>query len=193
MLRDGEADTALVFDALGETPADLGGLAQQVLFHEPFLVALPRTHPLANADVVPLRQLRDERWIVGTATKARGAIERACLAAGFTPQVAAAADDQPTIQALVAGAVGVTLIPVMVAPHARPDVVLRATRPKGISRRVSVITLDVNPRTPAVDAFIEQLMSVATRATGAATQWLAANSALVERGRARSSQRPRPG
>jgi DNA-binding transcriptional LysR family regulator len=165
MLRDGEADLALVFDTPDDR-ADTHGLATQLLLEERFLAALPRSHPLAAQPTVSLRRLRDEGWIVGTAADRPGAIERACLSAGFTPRIVAALDDQPAIQALVASGLGVTLIPQLAAARPRPDIVLRPIRPAGIIRRISVVTLDVTPRAASIVALIDELAFVAETTRG---------------------------
>src|SRR6266511_2860886 len=113
LLRDGNIDVAVVFSA-GDETTDARTLARHDLFEEEFFVALPRSHALAARPAVSLKQLSDEGSLVGTAPRP-GAIEAACLAAGFAPRIVATADDQPTIQALVASGVAVTFIPALAA------------------------------------------------------------------------------
>jgi DNA-binding transcriptional LysR family regulator len=162
MLRGRDADLALVFDLTGDEPDDMGGLASRALIEEQFLLALPRRHRLASQARVSLRRLRNEGWIVGTATDTPGAIARACLADGFAPRIVAAVDDQPTIQALVAAGVGVTLIPQLAAARVRNDLVLRPLQDEGLTRRIWAVSLDITPRLPAVAAVLEELVRAGT-------------------------------
>lgn len=158
-LRAGEADVALVFDT-EEAPLATGGLRRLELLEEPFVAALPGDHALAGAAPLRLRRLRGERWIVGTPADRPGAIERACLAAAFQPEVVARADDQPTIQALVAAGVAVTLIPRLATTGARSDVALVPLR-DAPARRIAAVTLDAQPRNPVAEAFLAHAADVA--------------------------------
>ncbi len=162
LLRDGDTDVAIIFDAVGDGGADPQRLVRETVLVERFLLALPRSHPCARRGAVSLSRLRDDGWIIGTASDGPGAIERACRAAGFSPRVVAAADDQPTIQALVEGGVGVTLIPELAARNAHKQIALRPTKP-ALSRRVSTVTLAVEPTPCAVTAFKRELELIAQR------------------------------
>src|SRR6266511_3927591 len=159
LLRDGNIDVAVVFSA-GDETTDARALARHDLFVEEFFVALPRSHALAARPAVSLKQLSDEGWIVGTAPRP-AAIEAACLAAGFAPRIVATADDQPTIQALVASGVAVTLIPALAAESVHKGIALRPLRNERVTRRVSAFTLDVATTTPSIAAFVDQLRIVA--------------------------------
>jgi DNA-binding transcriptional LysR family regulator len=56
-----------------------------------------------------MAELDEERWITREETHSVGtALERACLAAGFTPNVAYAANDYQEAQAMVAVDLGVS-------------------------------------------------------------------------------------
>jgi DNA-binding transcriptional LysR family regulator len=169
MIRDGDADLAVVFEVAGDEHADTGGLVRQTLLDEEFFVALPRSHRLASHPRVALHGLRDENWIVGTAATP-GPIERVCLSAGFAPHIVAAVDDQPTIQALVAGGVGVTLIPQLAVPSVRRDIVLRPARGEPLRRRISAVSLDVTPRVPALVVAAGEISRVASAIVARAGQ-----------------------
>jgi DNA-binding transcriptional LysR family regulator len=136
------------------------------LLDEPLLVALPAGHRLAGRATVALPALRREGWIVGTASGSPGPIERACQAAGFAPDVVANADDQPTIQALVAGGVAVTLIPRLGTQGAHPGIVFLPVRPAPVVRRLTALTLDLTPRSPATESVLDALSSAAEAAVG---------------------------
>ncbi len=126
-----------------------------------FFVALPRRHVLAARPVVSLKQLRDEGWIVGAAPRP-GAIETACLEAGFAPRIVATADDQPTIQALVAGGVAVTLIPNLATAAVSKEIALRPLR-SAPTRRVSIFTLALATPMPSIEAFVDELQVVGAK------------------------------
>jgi DNA-binding transcriptional LysR family regulator len=166
LLRDGDVDVAVVFEAYSDSVDASPGISQILLLREPFLVALPAWHPNSADLTVPLRLLRGEGWIIGSATKRPGVIERACLAAGFSPRIVARADHQPTIQALVAAGVGVTLIPNLVAGEARDDILLRPARPLSVGRKIIALTPETERRMPPIKRFLSEIQAVANALKG---------------------------
>ena len=92
---------------------------------EPFVVALPRAHPLATRRRIALAELAGEGWIAFENTAGPGLhlqLLRACEAAGFTPRLTQTVGHIPTMMSLVAGGLGVSLVPEQV----------RALRPPGV-------------------------------------------------------------
>lgn len=89
-----------------------GELENQVLFTEHFVLAVPRTHRLAQRKRVDLKELEQERFIL---TPPGSSIERevsaACHACGFSPYAALVSDDPFLIRRCVSEGVGITFAP----------------------------------------------------------------------------------
>jgi DNA-binding transcriptional LysR family regulator len=113
-LRAGEVDVAILWE-YDFVPLRVSGAVELVpLFDDPIDVVMPRTHPAAAAPDVELAALADEPWINSTsASSCHPFLERACLAAGFEPRIAAETNDHRTLHHLVASGVGLAVIPVL--------------------------------------------------------------------------------
>lgn len=84
------------------------------LVHEPFVVALPAGHVLASRAKLRLQDLQDEPLVGyprGHPAGFRERIEAALRSAGVTPRVVQEATHVHTLCGLVAGAVGVAIVP----------------------------------------------------------------------------------
>lgn len=95
-----------------------GDLTVTPLRREPLVAALPATHRLAHRRVLRLAELADDPFVLLptlTAPRSRGLLTALCASAGFDPQVAQEALQYTTILGLVAGGIGVSLVPRAVA------------------------------------------------------------------------------
>jgi DNA-binding transcriptional LysR family regulator len=99
------------------------------LLDEQILVALPTGHRLAECRRVRLHDLRDETWIEGAHPDCLGPVPNLTEALGRPPRVGFTCDDWNGKQALVAAAVGITLVPTPAQPAIRQDVTLLPTAP----------------------------------------------------------------
>lgn len=93
---------------------DLSSFGWKVLWEERYVLALPADHPLKSRKKVPLRMLREERFVmfprsVNPALYAN--LRDCCRKVGFTPQVVQEAVSKQTILALVEAGLGVALVP----------------------------------------------------------------------------------
>jgi DNA-binding transcriptional LysR family regulator len=156
-IRDGRLDIALVTD-WDNVEADLELVP---LLDEELKVALPARHPLARRTRVPLDELRDEVWIEGAHPDCLGPIPRLTEALGAPPRVGFTCDDWTGKLALVAGQLGITLIPTLAASVVRPDVIVRATTPALPKRRVFAAVAPAPLRTAAANAMLTQLRNTA--------------------------------
>jgi DNA-binding transcriptional LysR family regulator len=89
-------------------------LRVETIFREALIVALPNDHPLISLSQVPLRMLANEAFILFPPTLGPGfyhQIISICLQVGFTPRVAQEAVQMQTIVSLVAGGMGIALVP----------------------------------------------------------------------------------
>lgn len=123
-----EAPTARQITVLLEDRLDLGivvlplppgteqRIATRTVLRSKLVAAIPDRHSLASKPGKPLAltSLAREPWILFPASEGPGlhdTIEKACMAAGFTPQVAQRAVQMETIVGLVAAGLGVALVP----------------------------------------------------------------------------------
>src|SRR5690348_11319775 len=123
MLRDGQIQVGFLRPPiLDET------LQQTVVQQEPFLVALPKTHPQASVPHVPLPALANESFILVPYKLAPGLytqMTNMCMQAGFQPRMVQEAIQFHVIISLVAAGLGIALVPACIQTFRRPDVVYR--------------------------------------------------------------------
>jgi DNA-binding transcriptional LysR family regulator len=91
-------------------------LVTRTIASEPLVVVLPEGHPLADECDLQLEQLRSETFIVYAApgSVVNAAVDRSCLDAGFRPRVEHRVEGTSVLLALVAGGLGVALVPASV-------------------------------------------------------------------------------
>jgi DNA-binding transcriptional LysR family regulator len=159
-LRAGELDLAVVFDADPTEGVRADGIERIHLLTEEMQVALPETHPRAGSKRVRLRELVEERWLVGTAPVGVGVIRTACIAAGFEPRIACQVDDPRIIGGLVAAGVGITFTSPLRLEDPPPGVVAvpLADPP---SRHVFAAVLPATHRAAALEAMLALLREAA--------------------------------
>jgi DNA-binding transcriptional LysR family regulator len=141
-----EAEAAAVFEDLAAGEIDIAvslvvdapsardpRFALSPLLVDPLDAALPADHPLASVPGLRLSQLAREPWIFGASGPWREITLAACAEAGFVPEQAHSATDWPAILALVAGGMGVALVPRMVTARGSRGMAVRpldADRPR---------------------------------------------------------------
>jgi DNA-binding transcriptional LysR family regulator len=111
-LLDGTLDLGLL-----RPPVHERELATEVLHSEPLLAVLPETHPLANAEAVPLERLEGEPFVTYPShfrSVVHDAVEDACEAHGFQPVAAHEVAETATLVSFVAAGLGVSLVPASV-------------------------------------------------------------------------------
>src|SRR5699024_8192575 len=107
LLLAGDADLALLIATNDIPPAADTRFEQHPLLDDPLDLVVPEHHPLATRRTVTLADAADEPWIVGRPSSTYHQLVRtACMAAGFTPNIAHSADERDTGTALVAHGVG---------------------------------------------------------------------------------------
>jgi DNA-binding transcriptional LysR family regulator len=115
--------TPMQVDAIVDKRMDLGFLRPPVrnadidlltIARERLVVALPSTHPLADEAKINLKDLAEDGFIVFTRSldSALPTLTlRICHDAGFQPRIVQEVGDTPTMVMLVAGGMGVALVP----------------------------------------------------------------------------------
>ncbi|MDB5816825.1 MAG: LysR family transcriptional regulator [Rhizobacter sp.] len=125
MLRTGELDCAILAEPFPDT-----GLAVAPLYDEPFMVAVPKSHPLAKAESISAETLKQETMLLlGTGHCFRDHVLEVC------PEYARFSSDAEgirksfegssleTIKYMVASGMGITVVPQLsVAKDASPQV-----------------------------------------------------------------------
>jgi DNA-binding transcriptional LysR family regulator len=111
------------------------------ILQEFLVVALPETHPLASETEIPLHALRDEPFILPQLDLVPSYVEiiSLCQQVGFSPKVVQEATWMVTILSLVAGGVGVTLLPANAQKLQRQGVVFRPILGQNLTRQIAVV------------------------------------------------------
>lgn len=118
MLRTGELDCAIMAEPFPDT-----GLAVAALYDEPFMVAVPKHHPLAQRESIPAEELKRETMLLlGTGHCFRDHVLEVC------PEYARFSSDAEgirksfegssleTIKYMVAAGMGITVVPQLSVP-----------------------------------------------------------------------------
>jgi len=133
-----ELNTNLQTEEIDNGSIDLGfvhlpivedGLSLLTVLEEPMVVAIPKTHPLAGQTHIALPSLAGDRFILFPRYVASGFYDQvlsACQQAGFTPNVIQEAKLMQTIVCLVAGGMGVALVPASLKNLQRTGVIYTA-------------------------------------------------------------------
>lgn len=118
LLLAGDADLALLTATAQTPPSSDTRFDQRPLLDDPLDLVVPDKHPLAARATATLADAADEPWIVGRPGSAyHHLVVTACMAAGFTPNIAHHADEWDTGTALVAHHFGVILVPRLARLH----------------------------------------------------------------------------
>jgi DNA-binding transcriptional LysR family regulator len=168
LLRSGELDLLVTELYEGVEPAPAGGLEHHLLLEEPLLLMLPSDDPAGEP--VDLRTLSEARWIGGLAgTQFAVAIERACRAAGFEPDIAHRADEASLLVALAAAGAGVGLLPALACAPV-PGVRFAHAAPAPPRRRIAALLRRGAARRPALTAALDALRAGARDRPAVRTQ-----------------------
>ena len=109
MLRQGELDAGIL-----ALPINEDGLHKEVLFEEPFVMALPANHPLAERKSIRLGDLEGtELLLLEEGHCLREHALEVCALAGAHERVDFHATSMETLRQMVAAEVGVTLMPLL--------------------------------------------------------------------------------
>lgn len=156
-------DLQLVAEA--EPPPAPRGYQAIPLTSDPYVVAVPVTHPLA-AHEGPLRleTLQHDTWIDTNAGQGscRQITIDACVAAGFRPDLGVQAQDYATALAMVAAGVGISVLPRIGAKASPPGVVIRPVAPPTPRRVISALVATEALVSPVT----ERALALARRAAG---------------------------
>ena len=161
LVLDGQLDLAIA--ALDVSIPDQ--LSSQALLSEPVLLAVPDRHPLAGAEAVEVRQLRDDPFVFFRAgTGLRTTTERVTREAGFNPKMAFETGNLDRLLALVREGLGVSLIPESTAQRAQPPVRALPLSPP-LTRTVGILSRSDRSLSPSARAMRQLLVEFGSRTT----------------------------
>ena len=145
-VRTGELDFGFV------TPDAVSGTDKRFLKYGEHRVCLPKNHPLAKLDRVPLEALASEPFLLleeGLYSEPLAAFH----ALGLEPNIRMAMHDDYSILSMVEQGLGVTILPELVLRKQNYDIVMLPTEPM-VMRRISIISRKQNELSIAAKRFI---------------------------------------
>lgn len=154
-LREGKLDAALL-----ALPVQDDQMQVELLFEEPFLLAVPKQHPLARRDSLSLKELSEQKLLLledGHCLREQ-ALE-VCRLSGAMEKSEFRATSLETLRQMVAANVGITLLPALaVKPPVAlsPDIHLLGFSDSHPSRQIAMLWR----KSSAMSAFLEQLAQV---------------------------------
>lgn len=142
LLEREQADLALVMVTAGSPPLSDERFDQQLLMDDPLDLVVPAEHPLTARETVTLADAALEAWSIGAPGSAYHQLTvGACVAAGFTPNMAYQADEWETGAALVAKGLCVMLMPRLGSIDQRwPVARIHLTGEPAPARRIMAVT-----------------------------------------------------
>ena len=155
MLRDGRLDAAVLALPLHED-----WIEAEFLFEEPFMLAVPATHPLAHRHGLRLADLSDQHLLLlEDGHCLRDQALEVCTLSGAGEKEGFRATSLETLRQMVAAGVGITLLPMLaVKPPVTPspDLALVDFKAPAPSRRVALVWR----KSSAMAAMLRQLAQV---------------------------------
>jgi len=144
MLDQGRLDAGLL-----ALPVEEHGMEMEVLFVEPFVTAMPASHPLAEKQVIKVRDLEgEELLLLEEGHCLREHALAVCALAGAHERVDFHATSMETLRQMVAANAGVTLMPVLsVKPPipATDNIALRPFEMPAPSRTIALVWRSSSP------------------------------------------------
>lgn len=154
-LREGRLDAGVL-----ALPLHDDQLHVEFLFEEPFVLAVPEHHPLADGHALTMQSLSNEHLLLlDDGHCLRDQALDVCHMAGAGERAGFRATSLETLRQMVAANVGITLLPMLsVKPPVAPPqhMALLPFRPPSPSRRIAMVWR----RTSAMDGFLGKLADV---------------------------------
>lgn len=150
-LREGRIDLGLL-----RPPIEDPDLAQRLLLQEPFVLAVPEAHPLAQEPEIPLAKIANEPFILFPRPLAPGLYDQIislCQQAQFSPNVAQEAVQMQTIVSLVAAEMGIALVPASLQNLQRTGVEYRTLQEPTPKAAIALVWRRQDP-SPTVQRFL---------------------------------------
>lgn len=163
-LRRGDVDISFM-----RPGTDSEDITTEVLVTEPFVIAVPASHPFATEDSLSLRDCVAERFVMYTphlAPDFHDMILRMCATAGFTPRVALEVGQVYTCLGLVSSGIGLAFVPSSVQRIHLDHVVYKPLRSRSLPVEVMLGWRRTNT-SPLIGAFVETAKEAIAASGGA--------------------------
>lgn len=137
-------------------------LCVSTIMREPMVVALPEAHILADGSKVTLSSLAGEPFILfprPLAPRAYDQIISLCQQAGFSPNIVQEAMQMQTIVSLVAGGIGVAIVPVSLQNMQRTGVVYKPLQEQTPCSEIAVAWRN-DDRSPTIEPFLAVVQQI---------------------------------
>lgn len=160
-LRSWQTDVAII-DDLNIPPGALDPNVEIVpLIEDVFNVIVSQHHRLADRATITLEDLREERWVIDTASSTyTKMLTGACLSAGFSPQITARCKGFEVVIAMIREGCAIAILPGLRASHDLEDVWVCRLAPE-IRRKISLAFRKGEKRSPALQAFLVEVTAQA--------------------------------
>lgn len=135
-------------------------LMTRVIWREPLVVVLPKNHRLAGRKKIAAEELAEESFLLVHAPGFLDQLVRICALAGFSPRIVQEARSTPTIVNLIAGGMGISIVPASLRNLHRQGVTYRSIRPPEPTIDLAVMWRK-NDRSPALRSFLQIVWRVA--------------------------------
>jgi LysR family hydrogen peroxide-inducible transcriptional activator len=142
-------------------PVEESGMEIAVLFEEPFVTAMPSSHPLADKKTIRLEDLEgEELLLLEEGHCLRQQALAVCALAGAHERVDFHATSMETLRQMVAANAGVTLMPVLAVKPPIPstdNIALRPFEAPAPSRTIALVWRSSSPLGRFLQEFSESL------------------------------------
>ncbi len=144
MLDQGRLDAGLL-----ALPVEEPGMEVEILFDEPFVTAMPSSHPLSDMQSIGLKDLEgEELLLLEEGHCLRQHALAVCELSGAIERVDFHATSMETLRQMVASNAGVTLMPVLSVKPPIPstdNIALRPFKPPAPSRTIALVWRNSSP------------------------------------------------
>jgi LysR family transcriptional regulator, hydrogen peroxide-inducible genes activator len=163
LLRQGEIDVAILADPFNDS-----GLVTQAVYDEPFVVAMPRSHPWVTRAAIESGELKEQTMLLlGSGHCFRDQVLEVCPELSRFSQSSAGiqktfeGSSLETIRHMVASGIGVTVLPRTARPDLSDDglLVYRPFAGTAPQRRVMLVWRKSFPRRAAIEAVRRAILS----------------------------------
>lgn len=142
---------------------DAESLTMRVIWQETLMIALPEGNPLTQKEEIAIEELAEESFIQIPRHVSPGYYDqciRICARAGFSPKIVQEARTTPTIVSLIAGGMGVSILPASLLSLQRSGVVYRPLKKPAPTTDMAVIWRPADT-SPTLRSFLEIIREVA--------------------------------
>jgi DNA-binding transcriptional LysR family regulator len=141
---------------------DAESLVMRIIWREDLMVALPEANPLSRKEEIAIEELTEESFIQIPRHVAPGFYDQCiqiCARAGFSPKIVQEARTTPTIVSLIAGGMGVSILPASLRSLQRSGVVYRSLKKPAPTTDMAVIWRPAD-ESPTLRSFLEIIEEV---------------------------------